>query len=360
MAQRSPSAVRPARMTQPLRALIVADSGTEKLILRELERAGCQVRDQRVEDAEAMRGALSRGPWDVIISDSAMPRFSARQALAVLEEAGVDIPFIVVSGTVGVENAIEAIRFGAHDYVLKHDLTTLPAVIERELRKHQARESRRQAEEARRATEDKFRAIFEQAAVGIAELTASGSFLRANERLCEICGYNRAELLSMRWTDLLHPEEGAEAGERLQRLSSGEERILVLERRICRKDRTVLRARVTASRMAPARSETSVILLVEDVTASHHVQEALRASEVRLAALFRLTVVGLIVTRLKDRTVLDVNDTLVEMLGWTREEMIGRTTVELGVYAEPLDRSRLYRQLEIVGRLPPMEARMRR
>ncbi len=121
-------------MTTALRVLMVEDSATDaKLVVGELRRAGQLVEFERVETVEAMRAALQR-EWDIVTSDWSMPKFTAPAALAVLKESGLDLPFIIVSGTIGEEAAVEAMRAGAHDYVLKDKLGRLMPAIEREVR----------------------------------------------------------------------------------------------------------------------------------------------------------------------------------------------------------------------------------
>jgi signal transduction histidine kinase len=95
-----------------------------------------------------MSDALDRGGWDAIIADYKMPGFSCLAALQLMQERNIDVPFIVVSGAIGEETAVEAMRAGAHDYVLKQNLTRLPAAVTRELREAQIRHERRQAIEA--------------------------------------------------------------------------------------------------------------------------------------------------------------------------------------------------------------------
>jgi two-component sensor histidine kinase len=127
-------------MNDVLRILLVEDSATDaKLVLQELERAGRRVQFERVETATAMRAALLREPWDLVISDWSLPTFSAPAALRILTESGLDLPFIIVSGTIGEETAVEAMRAGAHDFVLKDKLARLGPAVERELRECQSR-----------------------------------------------------------------------------------------------------------------------------------------------------------------------------------------------------------------------------
>src|SRR5579871_748457 len=98
-----------------LRALIIEDSESDaKLVVREIKRRGLEVEARRVEDAASMREALATESWDVILCDWSLPSFNALAALEVAKESGVDVPFIIVSGTVGEEMAVEAVRAGAH------------------------------------------------------------------------------------------------------------------------------------------------------------------------------------------------------------------------------------------------------
>jgi DNA-binding NtrC family response regulator len=110
-------------VTDALRVLMVEDSPTDaKLVLQALRSMGLEVAFERVEDPESMRRALEERTWDFVLSDWSMPKFSAMGALDVLKKTGKDLPFIIVSGTVGEESAVDAMHAGAHDYVLKDKL----------------------------------------------------------------------------------------------------------------------------------------------------------------------------------------------------------------------------------------------
>ena len=119
----------------PLRVLIVEDSEDDALLLvRELQRGGYDVTFERVETAKAMAAALGRQEWDIVLADYTMPHFSGTAALELLRESGLDIPFIFVSGTIGEEIAVKAMKNGANDYLIKGNLKRLIPAIERELR----------------------------------------------------------------------------------------------------------------------------------------------------------------------------------------------------------------------------------
>jgi signal transduction histidine kinase len=120
---------------RPLKVLHIEDSLEDALLVsRELRRGGRQVQILRVETAEEMSAALKDSVWDVIISDHSLPTFDAPSAFALLRKMGLDLPFIIVSGTVGEEVAVEAMRTGVHDYLMKGNLRRLVAAVDREIR----------------------------------------------------------------------------------------------------------------------------------------------------------------------------------------------------------------------------------
>ncbi|NLU11070.1 MAG: HD domain-containing protein [Tepidanaerobacter acetatoxydans] len=134
-------------MNKPLRVLIVDDSEDDTLLLvRKLKRDGFNPTFERVDTPEAMEDALSKNTWDIILSDYNMPRFDAFAALDILKKSGIDIPFIIVSGAIGEETAVAAMKAGAHDYIMKDNLARLVAAIERELGEAQIRHKKRETE----------------------------------------------------------------------------------------------------------------------------------------------------------------------------------------------------------------------
>ncbi len=132
----------------PLSVLIVEDSEEDAdLIVLELKRGGYDPVFRRVDDRQAMAAALQERSWEIVLSDFSMPNFSLAEALSLLRETGHDIPFVIVSATIGEEAAVEAMKAGAHDYVLKHRLSRLVPAVRRELRESEIRRERRHLEE---------------------------------------------------------------------------------------------------------------------------------------------------------------------------------------------------------------------
>ena len=131
-----------------IRAIIVEDSEDDLLLLlRALKKGGFETIYTRVETSDDLKKALYDYNWQLVISDHAMPRFSAPEALQVTKESGRDLPFIIVSGTIGEEIAVEAMRTGAHDYIMKDNLARLAPAVERELRDAEIRKKHEQDRE---------------------------------------------------------------------------------------------------------------------------------------------------------------------------------------------------------------------
>jgi DNA-binding NtrC family response regulator len=160
-----------------LRVLIIEDSEDDALLLaREIRRGGYEPVYELIETSEAMKSALAREKWDVVISDYVMPGFSGLEALDILKQSGIDLPFIIVSGNIGEDIAVGAMKAGAHDYILKGNPARLVPAIERELREAETRRQRRMADEA-------LKRAYEELEVKVKERTAE--LIETNQALKE-------------------------------------------------------------------------------------------------------------------------------------------------------------------------------
>ena len=191
-------------MDKPLRVLVVEDSEDDALlVMRELEPGGYDTTFERVETAEDMTAALEKQAADIIIADYRLPHFSAPAVLELLKETGLDLPFIVISGTVGEETAVAMMKDGAHDYLMKDNLKRLVPAVERELYEAEMRKERKQAEE-----ELKLRALLLDSAndsINLADF--DGNLLYVNEAFCRSNGYSRGELIGMNLHQLDIPHD---------------------------------------------------------------------------------------------------------------------------------------------------------
>lgn len=182
-------------MNKPLHILIVEDSEDDTvLILRALRQGGFEPDYQRVETADEMGRAMDEQHWEVILSDYNMPHFNAIDAFSLMQERGLDLPFIIVSGAIGEETAVQAMKIGVHDYILKGRLARLIPVIERELREARVRQQKHLVETDLRLAAK----VFESSVEGITITDAEGKILKINQAFTEITGYSDVEVLGLR------------------------------------------------------------------------------------------------------------------------------------------------------------------
>jgi len=189
-------------MREPLRVLVVEDNENDALlVIGELEACGWDVHWERVDTREAMAGALDRSSFDLVVSDYRMPCFRAPEALALWKERGLDSPFIVVSGTIGEEQAVEVLKAGADDFLLKDRLSRLCSAVDRELRDAEGRRARRDAEREReeavqalRRSDRLFHDLFESAPDATVIVDGEGVIRAASRQAERLFGYEPQEL----------------------------------------------------------------------------------------------------------------------------------------------------------------------
>lgn len=195
-------------MHRPLRVLLVEDSEDDaELLAYELECSGYELIYERVDTASTMNAALDQQTWDMIIADYTLPSFSAPAALTLLQERQLDLPFIIVSGTIGEDIAVAAMKAGAHDYLMKGKLARLVPTIERELREASERRKRREAEQAVRHNEERFRALIENALDIITVVSADGTIDYKSPSSERVLGYKPEELVGKNIFDYIHLED---------------------------------------------------------------------------------------------------------------------------------------------------------
>jgi sigma-B regulation protein RsbU (phosphoserine phosphatase) len=193
-------------MAKALRVLLIEDSDFDAtLLLRVLAKGGYQLDHERVETQEQLHAALER-EWDLIIADYNLPQFNAPAALEMVKKTGRDIPFIIVSGAIGETTAVSAMKSGAHDYLMKGNLTRLVPVIERELREADNRASKRHTSEALRESELRYRLLWETATDAVLLFDRNGIISLANPAVEEVFGYKPSELTGQE-VFKLQPEE---------------------------------------------------------------------------------------------------------------------------------------------------------
>ena len=302
-------------MKTPLRMLIVEDSKEDvELLLADLDRRGYDITYQRVETADAMRAALDGATWDAVVSDYSMPQFSGMAALEVLRASGQDLPFIIVSGTIGEESAVGALKAGAHDFLVKGNLARLAPAIERERREVAERRTRALTQEALHQSESRFRSLVEHAVFGIYESTLDGRFLAVNPALVTMLGYaTAAELLSV---DL--PSLCVDADARIDLL----QRVHALKRFTDeemtwrQKTGAPIRVRLSGRTVDTPGGSPILDVIVEDITERERLAEQLRQAQ-KMEGIGRLA--GGIAHDFNNMltTIMGYSDMIVEQIGTT-------------------------------------------
>jgi PAS domain S-box-containing protein len=313
-------------MATKLDVLLVEDSDDDAaLILRELAKGGYAVEHRRVFTRDAMAQALDERRWDVVLADHKMPSFNSVDALALVRGRKLDVPFIIVSGAIGEETAVAAMKAGAHDFVMKGNLARLVPAIGRELREAEDRRLRAGAEERARMEGERAQHYLDIAGTMVRALDAGGTVTLINRKGCEILGRPENEIVGKNWFDDFLPPgvreeirtmfqkylagDGPEHWENVVLTKSGEERIIAWH---------------NATLRDGSGKAIGTLSSGEDITVRTKAEEVLRESEERFRAMFEQAAVG-IAQVAPDGRWLRVNQRWCDILGYTREELLARS-----------------------------------
>lgn len=194
-------------MNIPLKVLVVEDSENDvELLNRYLIKSGYDVFFEQVVNEQKYISALNEKTWDIIIADYSLPSFTGIEALKIYKKFNLDIPFIILSGAIGEDIAVEAMKAGAHDYVMKANMKRLIPAINRELRETQMRKERRFVQEAFSESEAKYRILAQIAPVGIYMTNENGKYIYVNTCWSEMAGLTFEEALDDGWIKGIHPD----------------------------------------------------------------------------------------------------------------------------------------------------------
>lgn len=208
-----------------LRLLVLEDEANDaELEIAELEQAGFDCDWKRVETREHFLASLESPDFDIILSDYALPSFDGLTALSLLLEYKVDIPFILVSGTLGEEAAIGSLKAGATDYVLKTRLSRLGPVVTRALQEQAERREREQGRQELKSANERFRAIFETAADAIISFDNQDQIVAWNPAAQKLFGYSADEIIGRELIQILPEPSSEDHLSTLNQMGDGEER----------------------------------------------------------------------------------------------------------------------------------------
>ncbi|MBZ0157741.1 MAG: EAL domain-containing protein [Alphaproteobacteria bacterium] len=349
-------------MVTRLRVLVIEDSSVDtKLLIRELKQGGYEPVFKRVDTHKAVWDALREQQWDVVISDYKMPAFDGLEALSIVQESGLDLPFILISGKIDEETAVAAMKAGAHDYITKGKLGRLIPAIERELREAEVRrertrvekelqeyhnnlerivqqrtaewktaneqllleiEERRRVEEALRESEQRLRRFYESGLIGVIYWDMSGTIKDANDKFLEMVGYTREELdagkinwMHMTPTEYRHLDEQS-----VVELKATGVNKKPFEKEYIRKDGTRISILIAGAMLDKTRFNGVAFVL--DITERRRAERSLHESKSFLERIMQSVTNAIYVVDLEGRFS-QLNQAAAEMSGYLLEELKG-------------------------------------
>jgi PAS domain S-box-containing protein len=329
-------------MTTRLRVLILEDRPADaELTARELRQTGFEVDWQRV-DTEADYLAHLDPPPDIVLADYSLPQWDAPRALRALQERGLDIPFIMISGTVGEDVAVECIKQGAADYLLKDRLGRLGQAVIKALEDRRLREEKRQAEEELKRLKEFNENIVQSMAEGIALQNAEGDFTFVNPAAAAIMGYSPDELVGQDWTAFIPPDQHPVVRAADERRRRGETDRYEVD--LARKDGTRRTVLVSASpRFAEGRF-AGTLAVFSDITKRRQAEAALRESEQRLRTVLQNMPVMLDALD-ENLNIIVWNRECERVTGYSADEIIRHPDVSELLYPDPRYREQMQAHL---------------
>jgi diguanylate cyclase (GGDEF)-like protein/PAS domain S-box-containing protein len=274
-----------------IKVLLVEDRAEDaEMVMREMRGHGLDTVCRRVDTSAEYEEALAGFAPDLILSDYTLPGFDGTDALEIARSSRPDTPFIFVSGTIGEERAIQALKQGAVDYVFKESRARLVPAIERALREAEERDARRWAQRELEESEERFRFAMHFSSVGMALVAPDGRWLGTNPALCAIVGYGENELLATDVQSITYPDDRDADSVQVRQMLDRTIDTYQANKRYVRKDGRVVWTQLSGSLVWLQSGEPHYFIYqIQDITDRVNAERALRASEERFRSIAEAT-----------------------------------------------------------------------
>ena len=336
-----------------IHVLLLEDNPADaELSLRQLRRDGFQVEADIVRTPDEFKARIGSRTYDIILGDYRLPDWTGLDAVQWLRQAGIDLPFVLVSGTLGDDFAVECIKLGVTDYVIKDRLERLSVAVRRALSEDALRRERKRMEQALRESEKQYRLLFEinPHPMWVFDVK-SLEILEVNEAAVLHYGYSRSDFLSMTIFDIRPPEDVSLVRQAVSARASGRQDAERWKHR--KRDGTVIDVEITSHDLS-FHGRQAVLAQARDITERLRSEEKLRQSEERFSKAFRSSPLAITISTRAEGRYVDANEAFLRMIGLRWEEVVGFTAADLNIWAFPEDRRKILEVLERDGRVSAM------
>ena len=282
-----------------------------------------------VGDRAALVEALEKGTYDIIISDFHLPSFSGLDALAIVRQKDPHIPFILVSGTIGEQAAIESLKAGATDYLLKQSPDRLPSAVRRAVQEAEERARRREAETELVRREKYFRTLTENSLDVLIILSREGNYIYASASIARVKGYTPEELRGRSAFEFMHSDDVLRVKEAFQFALDQPDRTVKVQFRNRHKNGEWRHLELIGQNRLQDPEIAGIVANCRDVTDRWRAEEELRNSEKQYRLLFQGNPNPMWVFDLETQAFLEVNEAAVKHYGYSREEFLSKTLADI-------------------------------
>ena len=328
-------------MSSVLRVIIVDDSAADAELIAHKLQKNYTVEHAILDNAADLRKALVDKIWDIVLCDYSMPDFDPYRVLNILKEYDFDIPLIVITGTIGEEKAIQLLKAGCSDCILKTNMTRLPGLIDREIKEALIRKENR----ILNARLQKYQLLSDEASDAMLFIDMKGNILDVNHAAMKQYGYTDIEFLKLNIADLWREND---RGFIENQMKTAADKGIRFDAVHYRKDGSPFYVDVS-SQGAILEGNKILLSIIRDITERKQDQGLILASEIRYRRLFESAKDGILILDAETGKIVDVNPFLITMLGYSKEELLEKMVWEIGAFKDTIGNQDNFQKLQTNG-----------